>query len=799
MKLRLLLLVLLIPFVSIAQAPPIQKKVEITGYSCSNLVTQVEVPSLSKNSHTAKDAIDAVTFLLNTDKEQAYSFLWDYNQSGQTTIYSIQNSINAVNYFKENVIRTLYSDLQNETIINFVNYFRAFDYFAWYKTEVIKVQQYDDILISAIPTLYQKPEYWANNPKMDAFRWDATLLMDIEYRRGELWPSIKYHLQNGIGNGLNAASAVIWRGLINGDSSLISKIFQDSTYINDIYKLCMNSDVRISTNFINTLGLILLQYERMPDNIKNTFNINQYITMLNTLERNLQVGSSQHLKLISSLYEYNGKYAFSVNYDDIKNQYYNQQFSKEIPFEDGSLIIHSSLSDDVINELYLSLREAKSNFFKLSKDVNPIDGDINDVIHIYIFESSETYNMLGGMFFGIPTNNGGIYIENHSSLYTFNRQDELLPLDMLLKHEYAHYLDGRYNIHGTFGELEFYDWIAGRYVWWTEGLANYVASAEPKTGFYISAFSGNLISNDNGNYLSLETSLRNSYNYGGRMYAYSEAAWGYLNTIMPDAVNQMFKLVRTNSTQEFWNLLDSIAFNKDLQTGYTTYLNNVAADWKQNKISDPGLREYTFTSTEVTPDQLKEVIDIVNIVQEYSLTSSYSQPYKFVKLSKSITYTDDLATSIQKIDQYLENTILQFHQASSEFTGFSIVTAWIESISEDSTGITFNVSFEIPLNGSFEEVVDPVDPIDPVDPTPEPEPEILNMVLYPNPSVDVINVTNVKAGAQVTIFNLRGQIVYQQNLVADGFVHSVSQLPTGIYIVNIIQSGRKTSIKFIKR
>ena len=147
MKLRLLLLFLLIPFVSIAQAPPIQKKVEITGYSCSNLVTQVEVPSLSKNSHTAKDAIDAVTFLLNTDKEQAYSFLWDYNQSGQTTIYSIQNSINAVNYFKENVIRTLYSDLQNETIINFVNYFRAFDYFAWYKTEVIKVQQYDDILI----------------------------------------------------------------------------------------------------------------------------------------------------------------------------------------------------------------------------------------------------------------------------------------------------------------------------------------------------------------------------------------------------------------------------------------------------------------------------------------------------------------------------------------------------------------------------------------------------------------------------------------------------------------------------
>jgi len=73
------------------------------------------------------------------------------------------------------------------------------------------------------------------------------------------------------------------------------------------------------------------------------------------------------------------------------------------------------------------------------------------------------------------------------------------------------------------------------------------------------------------------------------------------------------------------------------------------------------------------------------------------------------------------------------------------------------------------------------------------------MVLYPNPSVDVINVTNVKAGAQVTIFNLRGQIVYQQNVVADGFVHSVSQLPTGIYIVNIIQSGRKTSIKFIKR
>jgi len=813
MKLRLLPL-LLLPMIGLAQIAPIQR-VDIDQYTCSNTSKAIEISqvSLQKENNfrtlTNKEAVNVVQVLQSyQDLDELYYYLRDFSRAGETDIFSDQNTRAAVAHFKANVIPNIDANLNNKDLIRYVYYFRAFDWHAYYQSSVSMTDAYKNEILDAFKDLNANPVFWSNTSEMEAIKWEAVLIADIEHKRGLIWPELMQIMQTRGGDASSAVSSIMWRGLMNKDYSMLTKLFADTSFINALRNAARSNDINIARNYINLMGLILEVHRNytLPA-VTAPFNLTQYLGVLNELLAEFQFGSAQHIKLIGVLFIHQSYYSFNVNFNAIKDQYYTDQFQSVKSFNNGEIKLHSSLSEERINMLYLALREAKSNFFKLSTDITPIAGDPNPTINLYVFKNAEDYTNLGGMFFNIPTNNGGIYIENDGSLYTFDRESELLPIDMLLKHEYVHYLDGRYNIHGTFGELPFYDWGPGRYVWWTEGLANYVASAEPSIGFNISAYGANWISSDNGNSLSLETSLRNSYNYGGRMYAYSEAAWGYLNTTMPATVNQMFKLVRSNQTQQFWTLLDSIAFNKDLQPAYTAYLEQIANGWRQGKIKDPLMRDYTFTSTSVTSDELKSLINELNLIEDYSDSVNYTQPYKFIKLTKSITYTQDLGSSLQKINQELEDTMIKFHQSAEKYTGFEAITAWIESVEVNGDQVTFKASYEIPLNGQFVTEPDPVDP-DPVDPDPvdpdpvdpiDPEPEVLEMVLYPNPTVDLINIAGINTGDQITIFSINGMMIHNQPSTGTKFSYDMSRYPIGIYVVNLLHKGKRYSKKFIKR
>ncbi|QKQ28339.1 collagenase [Candidatus Reidiella endopervernicosa] len=61
--------------------------------------------------------------------------------------------------------------------------------------------------------------------------------------------------------------------------------------------------------------------------------------------------------------------------------------------------------------------------------------------------------------YGLYTNNGGIYIEQDATFYTYDRtvNDSIYSLEELFRHEYVHYLAARYLIEGDFGSLPMYE------------------------------------------------------------------------------------------------------------------------------------------------------------------------------------------------------------------------------------------------------------------------------------------------------------------------------------------------------
>ena len=110
----------------------------------------------------------------------------------------------------------------------------------------------------------------------------------------------------------------------------------------------------------------------------------------------------------------------------------------------------------------------------------PVDNDLNEDLRMVVFDDYDQYNRYGKRLFNINTNNGGMYIEgdatdanNQASFYA-HEASWLRPEFSIwnLKHEYVHYLDGRFNLKGNFSDYP------TNTVWWSEGMAEYISKED---------------------------------------------------------------------------------------------------------------------------------------------------------------------------------------------------------------------------------------------------------------------------------------------------------------------------------
>jgi len=108
---------------------------------------------------------------------------------------------------------------------------------------------------------------------------------------------------------------------------------------------------------------------------------------------------------------------------------------------------------------------------------SPVANDNNTALEMVIFKSSTDYQNYAGQFFGIDTNNGGMYLEGtpsdpaNQARFIAYQATWLAPAFVVwnLEHEYIHYLDGRFNQWGSFSDQP------QNSVWWGEGLAEYLS------------------------------------------------------------------------------------------------------------------------------------------------------------------------------------------------------------------------------------------------------------------------------------------------------------------------------------
>ena len=202
----------------------------------------------------------------------------------------------------------------------------------------------------------------------------------------------------------------------------------------------------------------------------------------------------------------------------------------------------------------------------------PVTPDDNDKLRMVVFNDSYEWKVYGYVLFGASVDNGGLYLEgdpstpgDQATFFAYEDVPERPIFDIWnLRHEYIHYLDGRFITQGDFQDVN----GAGRTVWYGEGIAEYIsrkncnndAANEAATGTY-----------------ALSKIFENEYGVGQtRIYP-----WGYLATRFmferyPSEFISMMNLFKQGKYQDYRNtLVDNWVGNKTYDTQFASWLTDV--------------------------------------------------------------------------------------------------------------------------------------------------------------------------------------------------------------------------------
>lgn len=207
------------------------------------------------------------------------------------------------------------------------------------------------------------------------------------------------------------------------------------------------------------------------------------------------------------------------------------------------------------------LGNQESNFHAiLGSGYQPVADDNNEALELVIFNSSSDYQTYAGQFFGIATNNGGMYLEgapiNEKNQARFIAYEAAWMQPNFhvwnLQHEYVHYLDGRFDLYGGFQLGMTVDTV-----WWSEGLGEYISYGN---GYERAIEVGQ------SQEFALSEIFKNDYNSGQtRVYQWGYLAVRFMFEKQKASVDHILSLTRTGKFTEYQEYMDSIGTSYDDQ------------------------------------------------------------------------------------------------------------------------------------------------------------------------------------------------------------------------------------------
>ncbi|MFJ3162661.1 collagenase [Streptomyces kanasensis] len=289
-------------------------------------------------------------------------------------------------------------------------------------------------------------------------------------------------------------------------------------------------------------------------------------------------GSAPWAKLASWLDHYGACKPYAVCKDDIERLL----FPRTHAYDNGTLKVRTALDRAVVDQLYYASKQVKAQFHRVLGTAAPLAGDPNTALNVVLYASRADYENYHPLLTGMDTNNGGIYIERGATFYTYQRrvpQDSRLTLEELFRHEYVHYLNGRFAVPGFFGEGPWYQ--GDRTTAMDEGTAEFFAGATRGDGVAVrkSLVEGVIADTAGGGpRMGVDRILHATYAGDGfRFYSYAGVLFEYLWTERPAQLREMYRHLRADDPAAFDAWRGRLARDPAVQQGYDAFLDRQIA------------------------------------------------------------------------------------------------------------------------------------------------------------------------------------------------------------------------------
>ena len=388
----------------------------------------------------------------------------------------------------------------------------------------------------------------------------------------------------------------------------------------------------------------------------------------------------------------------AVNYKTLQqegNQYY---LSKQYVFDDGAIVIHAGdkVSPEKIERMYWATKEVESQFFRVNGNDKALEPNNNDkVLNIKIFNNPSEYK-LNYYLNGIGTDTGGMYIEPTGTFYTYERTtaQSVYSLEELFRHEFTHYLQGKYQVPGLWGQGDFYN--NHDIEWFDEGTAEFFAGSTRTKGVQPrKAILGYLSPNRQGRF-TLDTLFRSGYSSGWSFYNYGFAYISYLYNNDLDTMMSLNDSIMNYKINDFRNTLTSQANDSRVEEAYQQHMDTMLSD---KTVGTPLVGDaYTATHEKRTLSQIKNDISSVTGINNLAESETNSGKFGTFKLEgKYVGTRSQGKTADWKAMNAKANEMLNKLSATG-WSGYDTVTCYFTNYKVVNGSYQYDIVFRGLLN-----------------------------------------------------------------------------------------------------
>ncbi|MFD5393899.1 collagenase [Streptomyces sp. NPDC127097] len=296
-------------------------------------------------------------------------------------------------------------------------------------------------------------------------------------------------------------------------------------------------------------------------------------TLLPTTVRNYGEGSEPWAKVAGWLNYFEACAPYGVCKADIEKRIFPRTYS----YDNGAIKVRTALDRATVDQLYYASKQVRAQFHRVVGTTEPLAGDPNTTLNIVLYASRADYEVYHPLLTGMGTNNGGVYIERGATFYTYQRrvpQDSTLTLEELFRHEYVHYLNGRFAVPGFFGEGPWYQ--GDRTTAMDEGSAEFFDGSTRDDGIAVrrSLVKGIIADTAGGGpRMSVNQLLHATYDGDGfRFYNYAGTFFEFLWRDYPAKLQEMYRHLRADDPAGFDSWRNRMGSDQGLQQQYDAFL-----------------------------------------------------------------------------------------------------------------------------------------------------------------------------------------------------------------------------------